>query len=178
MKQLSDLLEEAKAEAPAPRYDVDDVIAAGRRSRRAAPPAWRRVGRRRGGHRGRGAALSGRRPPGDAHGPARRAGRVAVPGRAASTFAYAAGELPGTGADQVAADRRDGRDRRAAGPDGTVGSLMVYRPGVDPMTAYKWPPKLTDVEAVNGRKAFLIDIGTGPRTWRAPGNTPTTRWPW
>lgn len=40
MKQLSDLLWEAKADAPAPRFDVDDVVAAGRRRKRRRAAAW------------------------------------------------------------------------------------------------------------------------------------------
>ncbi|MFI1994683.1 hypothetical protein [Actinoplanes sp. NPDC020271] len=40
MKQLSDLLWEAKADAPPPRFDVDDVVAAGRRRKRRRSATW------------------------------------------------------------------------------------------------------------------------------------------
>jgi hypothetical protein len=40
MKRLSDLLWEAKADAPPPRYDVGDVIAAGRSRRRRRSAMW------------------------------------------------------------------------------------------------------------------------------------------
>jgi hypothetical protein len=40
MKQLSDLLDEATAAAPPPRYDVEDAIAAGRRLQRRRNTGW------------------------------------------------------------------------------------------------------------------------------------------
>ncbi|MEV6305055.1 hypothetical protein AB0M02_36975 [Actinoplanes sp. NPDC051861] len=40
MKQLSDLLREAKADAPPPRLDVDDLVAAGRRRVRRRNTEW------------------------------------------------------------------------------------------------------------------------------------------
>ena len=40
MKQLSDLLREAKADAPPLRLDVEDVVAAGRTRRRRRNTGW------------------------------------------------------------------------------------------------------------------------------------------
>jgi len=151
--ELSDLLREAKADAPPPRYDVEDAVAAGRRLQR----------RRRAGvavaavvavaaaigvpqivtHGGR-----GHRPVPVAptvtpyqfgytsRGYTAGGYRVTAP-RTADLWGYRTGVYPLNGGGDA------------------VASLEVYRPGVDPRTAF--PGALVTFAApVKGRPAYFI----------------------
>ncbi|WP_433299846.1 hypothetical protein ACQP2F_01245 [Actinoplanes sp. CA-030573] len=165
MRQLSDLLNEAKADAPPTRVDVDDVVAAGRRRVRRRNAGWAI---------GAVAAVAvaigvpqivTRADPA----PQPVTPHVTTPAPAPSTadgpavrftFAgYTAGAFRVSDpidwglAGETAAIRR-------AGSDETVGALHVYRAGVEPFRRGEKPPVKTRTAPVHGRPAYFVEPAT------------------
>lgn len=155
---LSDLLREAKADAPPPRYDVDDAVAAGRRLQRrrragvaiaavvavaAAIGVPQIVTRGDGDHRPVPVAPTPAPVPSGApyqfgytsRGYVAGGFRIAAP-TTVNLFGYLAGVYPRNGGEQAA-------------------GLKVYRPGVDPKTAFPGA-EVVATEPVRGRPAYFL----------------------
>ncbi|GIE98178.1 hypothetical protein [Paractinoplanes rishiriensis] len=162
MKQLSDLLNEAKAEMPPARYDIDDVVAAGRRRRRRRQSGWAAAAAVVAAI-GIGVPLAA--TPSSAPQPAATNGAKAPEKLREPHFTFAAYSAVGfrvlnpttwTLAGETAEIRKTGRD-------GTTGALTVYRRGVDPLAGYKRRPTVTGTDPIKGRPASLVDYGADDR---------------
>ncbi|WP_436524747.1 hypothetical protein [Actinoplanes sp. HUAS TT8] len=151
MKQLSDLLWEARADAPPPRYDVDDVVVAGRRRKRRRQATW--VAAAAVVVATVGVALVV--PRGSAVTPALPAAPTVTPSTSYYTFSFrgfTAGNYVIADPDTLMMDRSVA-EVRTAGSSDTVADLEAYLPGVQP--AFKgWTRR--EAEPINGRKAFYL----------------------
>jgi hypothetical protein len=185
MKQLSDLLEAAAADAPPARYDVEDAIAAGRRLRRRRNTGWAiaavvavatAIGVpqivTRGSERPIPPVVTTTTTP--AAQP--RSFDYPFPGYTAGRFRI---EEPATltlGGTQTVI-------RPVADSGSVSGYLTVYRPGVDPTWAFDGS-KITDSAPVNGRQAIFLDpkLPDGPNTaglaWQYADDAWAIVWSW
>jgi hypothetical protein len=161
MKQLSDLLDNARAETPPARYDLDDVVAAGRRRQRRRATGWATAT-----SVAVAAAIGLPQVVTPSAAPAPRpaatsAAPAARPAAVEYTFAgFTTGEFEVVDPTVWQLSGETAEIHRSSGTE--AGSLTVFRPGVDPISGYKIAPKVTDAEPVNGRRAFHIEPATAP----------------
>lgn len=146
MKQLSDLLREAKANPPAARYNVEQVVAAGRRRRRRRNGGWAVA-----------AAVAVAVAIGVPRVVTHADGPPPLPAAPTpvTTYTFRGYSVDGyvvkdpfildVGAVVATVERADGGEKP------NVGSLTVYRPGVAPERPLTG---LTAAEPVGGRTAF------------------------
>ncbi|GIE81310.1 hypothetical protein Aph02nite_72600 [Actinoplanes philippinensis] len=150
MKQLSDLLREAKANPPAARYGVDQVVAAGRRRRRRRNGGWAVA-----------AAVAVAVMIGVPQVITRAGGRPPVPAAPApvTTYTFRGYTVDGyVVKDPFILDVGAvvaGVGRSGAGEKSSVGSLTVYRPGVAPEHPLTG---LAAAEPMAGRTAFYRTV--------------------
>ncbi|GAA0521741.1 hypothetical protein Ade02nite_63960 [Paractinoplanes deccanensis] len=159
MKQLSDLMREAvQTDAPPLRHSVDDVVAAGKSRTRRRAAGWTSlavvavvaaIGVPQ-------AVLHRAGPARPDIAPATSAPPNAEPPTVAYTFkGYTAGDL------RVADPnvwRLDLEEAAVVRGEETVGSLDVYRAGVDPRRIYHFE-KVTATDPIEGRPAVVIGDG-------------------
>lgn len=155
MRQLSDLLDEARADAPPARYDVDDVVAAGRKRQRRRTAGWTIAAA---------AAVAvaigvpqivTRADP--APRPVAPVATTPAPTTPAVGFSFAGYRAGRFHVDDPRWWGLAGESApiRKAGVTDPVGTLFVYRPGVDPFVR-PHAPTTTGTTPVRGRKAYFV----------------------
>lgn len=158
--ELFELLAEARADAPSPRYDVDDAVAAGRRLRRRRTAGWSIAA-------AVAVAAAIGVPQIVTRGPARRiapAPPVATSPAPGSpvTFGYSFRGYDAGGyrvSDPTSVDIAGSMARvsriGAAGETFDGATLQVYLPGLDPLARYP-SATVTETDPIKGRRAFFV----------------------
>jgi hypothetical protein len=180
MKQLSDLLDEAKASAPPARYDVEDAVAAGRRLQRRRNAGW---------------AVAAVVAVSVAIGVPQIATRHAAPpvqpvvtttttapaAPKLRSFAYpfagyTAGRFQVDDLVSVTLSTAQSTIRPSGDPGSVSGYLTVFRPGVVSVGDFFDSYKSVDNPPINGRRAVLLEPvqarPTGPTSGMAWEYTP------
>ncbi|GIE89505.1 hypothetical protein [Actinoplanes regularis] len=152
MKQLSDLLWEAKADAPPMRYDVDDVVAAGRRRRYRRTATWAVAVAVVVATAGVALVV----PRGPAAVPTPPVATSPAPSAVGSFYDYSFRGFSAAGY-QVTPDRLlfgvNMAEIYTAGSHDLAGFILAYQPGVEPG---KGEGPITDTEPINGHRAYWV----------------------
>ncbi|GGN69749.1 hypothetical protein GCM10010112_35550 [Actinoplanes lobatus] len=164
MRPLSELLQEAKVDAPPPRYDVDHVVAAGRRRVRQRNSGWALAAVV--------AVATAIGVPqivtrGPAPNPPQPAASVA-PAPAPEYLIPSAARFRGyrTASFRVGDPANFGPGYTSTGAVPKKGmsptmSLLVYEPGIDPLTRLGLK-RAADVDPIKGRPAFTVSAAGFP----------------